>query len=116
MYKQEHVTALCIGFENVGNSGGSVTMLLKEAVPFLRAQGAVGERLAGAQACRRFSACEIKAVNLKTVQPRRNIFVFKDHQSKSVVDRCREGAPCVVLPKEGELEAVGELGGRGGRE
>lgn len=119
MYKQEHVTALCIGFENVGNSGGGVTMLLKEAVPFLRAQGAVGERLAGAQACRRFSAWEIKAVNLKTVQLRRNI--FKDHQSKSVVGRCREGAPgelegCVVLPKEGELEAVGELGGRGGRE
>lgn len=63
MYKQEHVTALCIGFENIGNGGGVgvVMMLLKEAVPFLRAKGAMGKRLAS------FFVCEIKAVDFKTI-------------------------------------------------
>lgn len=88
MYKQEHVTALCIGFDNVGKSGDvdGVMMLLKEAVPFLRAKGTIGERPASFQARRRFFTCEIKAVRLKSV------FTFKGDQSKSTVGRCREGA------------------------
>lgn len=68
MYKQEHVTALYVGFENIGSSGdgggGGMMMLLKEAVPFLRAKGALGKRLANFQVCRRFFLCEIKAVNI----------------------------------------------------
>lgn len=59
------MTALCIGFENVGNSGGGVMMLLKEAVPFLRAQryrGGKAGKLSGVQ-----EACEIKAINFKTI-------------------------------------------------
>lgn len=67
MYKQEHVTALCVGFENIRNSsaGGGMMVLLKEAVPFLRAKGAVGKRLANFQVCRRFFLCERKAVDIK---------------------------------------------------
>lgn len=63
------MTALCIGFENVGNGGGSgvVMMLLKEAVPFLRAKGTVEERLASFQEYRRFFTCEIKAIDFKTI-------------------------------------------------
>lgn len=64
MYKQKHVTALCVGFENIGNrgGGGGLMMLFKEAVPFLRA---MGKRLANFQVCRKLFLCEIKAVNIK---------------------------------------------------
>lgn len=78
MSKQEHVTALCIGFENIGNSGGGgIMMLLKEAVPFLRAKGAMGERLASFQVCRRFFLCEIKAVNIKNYMAKKKYFHFQ---------------------------------------
>lgn len=88
MYKQEHVTAVCIGFENVGKSGdvGGIMMLLKEAVPFLRAKGTMGQRPASFQVCRRFFTCERNAAELKT------IFTFEGDQSKNIVGGCREGA------------------------
>lgn len=78
MSKQEHVTALCVGFENMGNSngGGSIMMPSQEAVPFLRAKGAMGERLASFQVCRRFFLCEIKAVSIKNYVAKKKYFHF----------------------------------------
>lgn len=71
--------ALCIGFENIGNSsgGGGMMMLLKEAVPFPRAKCAMGKRLESFQVCRRFFLCEIKAVNIKIYTVEKKYFHFQ---------------------------------------
>lgn len=76
MSKQEHVTALCVGSENIGNSNGgnSIMMLSQEAVPFLRAKGAMG--LASFQVCRRFFLREIKAVSIKNYVAKKKYFHF----------------------------------------
>lgn len=49
-------------------------MLSQEAVPFLRAKGAMG--LASFQVCRRFFLREIKAVSIKNYVAKKKYFHF----------------------------------------
>lgn len=52
-------------------------MLLKEAVPFLRAKDAKGKRLANFQVRGRFFLCGIKVVNIKNCMVEKKYFHFQ---------------------------------------
>ena len=91
-------------------------MLLKEAVPFLRAKGLrKAGRLSGVQGV--LHVWNTNRWLRNYIQLRRNIFILKGGKSKSIVGRRRERAPgeaegWVALPRERGMETVGAWRGR----